>query len=132
MLPYFKKHKTFKKLNTGRNSTPIESYLRLMYLKHRYQMGYDTLVKEVSDSFKWRRFCRLSLSSKVPDDTTLVKLTNLYGPELAREINQELVKKLIKKKIIRGKKLRAYCKAVEAKIHFPKSDQRRVRSCQQC
>ncbi|MBI4725807.1 hypothetical protein HY768_01045 [candidate division TA06 bacterium] len=35
LLPYFKKHKTFKKLNTGRNSTPIETYLRMMYLKHR-------------------------------------------------------------------------------------------------
>ncbi|MBI4726944.1 ISNCY family transposase [candidate division TA06 bacterium] len=118
-MPYFRKHRTFKKLNTGRNSTPIETYLRMMYLKHRYQLGYDTLVKEVSDSFKWRRFCRVSLSSKVPDDTTLVKLTNLYGPELAKEINQELVKKLTEKKIIRGKKLRADCKAVEANIHFP-------------
>ncbi|MBI4727875.1 ISNCY family transposase, partial [candidate division TA06 bacterium] len=39
LLPYFRKHRTFKKLNTGRNSTPIETYLRMMYLKHRYQLG---------------------------------------------------------------------------------------------
>ncbi|MBI4725808.1 transposase, partial [candidate division TA06 bacterium] len=76
-------------------------------------------MKEVSDSFKWRRFSRIPLTGKVPDDTTLVKLTNLYGPQSAAEINQELVKKLTGKKIIRGKKLRADCKAVEANIHFP-------------
>ena len=40
----------------GRPTVPIETYLRLMYLKHRYGLGYETLVKEVSDSFSWRQF----------------------------------------------------------------------------
>lgn len=34
--------------------------LRMMYLKYRYQLGYEVLVKEVSDSFAWGRFCHLS------------------------------------------------------------------------
>lgn len=119
LLPYFKKHQTFKKCHTGRNSLPIETYLRMMYLKHRYQLGYETLVKEVSDSFKWRRFCRISLTKEAPDSTTLIKLTNVYGSELTAEINQQLVLKLAEKKIIKGRKLRADCKTVDAPIHFP-------------
>ncbi len=39
----------------GRPSTAVATYLRLMYLKHRYKLGYEVLVKEVSDSLAWRR-----------------------------------------------------------------------------
>jgi IS5 family transposase len=34
----------------GRPTVPAETYLRLMYLKHRYGLGYETLCKEVADS----------------------------------------------------------------------------------
>jgi hypothetical protein len=27
-----------------------------MYLKHRYKLGYELLVREVTDSLHWRRF----------------------------------------------------------------------------
>src|SRR3954467_12005486 len=40
----------------GRPSTPMEVYLRLMFLKFRYRLGYETLCREVSDSITWRRF----------------------------------------------------------------------------
>ena len=41
----------------GRPSVPIDTLLRLLYLKHRYQLGYESLCREVSDSIGWRRFC---------------------------------------------------------------------------
>ncbi|PIB11240.1 hypothetical protein B1C81_05315 [Streptomyces sp. HG99] len=41
----------------GRPSVPVETLLRLLYLKHRYQLGYETLCREVADSLSWRRFC---------------------------------------------------------------------------
>ncbi len=41
---------------TGRPAVPVETYLRLMYLKFRYQVGYEVLVEEVKDSIQWRRF----------------------------------------------------------------------------
>ena len=41
----------------GRPSTPMETYLRLMFLKFRYGLGYESLCREVSDSITWRRFC---------------------------------------------------------------------------
>ena len=34
----------------GRPSTPMETYLRLMFLKFRYRLGYESLCREVSDS----------------------------------------------------------------------------------
>ena len=71
----------------GRPTVPVATYLRMMYLKRRYQLGYETLVKEVHDSFTWRRFCRLSLEERVPDATTLIKLSHKYGEEILRDLN---------------------------------------------
>ena len=34
----------------GRPSTPIETYLRMMFLKFRYRLGYESLCAEVTDS----------------------------------------------------------------------------------
>jgi IS5 family transposase len=50
----------------GRPSTPMECYLRLMFLKFRYRLGYESLCAEVSDSITWRRFCRIPIDGKVP------------------------------------------------------------------
>jgi len=90
-----------------------------MYLKHRYQLGYEVLVKEVSDSFAWRRFCHLDLSDRVPDSTTLIKLTHKYGEDTVRSLNDALVLKLKEGKVIRGKKLRIDTTVVESDIHHP-------------
>jgi len=38
--------------SVGRPTTAIETYLRLMYLKHRYGLGYETLCREVADSLR--------------------------------------------------------------------------------
>jgi len=65
---------------TGRPTIPMETYLRMMYLKFRHQLGYETLVKEVEDSIKWRIFCRITFDRPVPDSTTLIKLTKRFGP----------------------------------------------------
>ena len=53
-------------------SVPVDTLLRLLYLKHRYQLGYESLGKEVSDSIGWRRCCRIGLDRPVPHPTTLV------------------------------------------------------------
>jgi IS5 family transposase len=103
----------------GRPTIPVDTYLRMMYLKHRYQLGYEILVKEVSDSFAWRCFCRLSLEDPVPDDTTLIKLTRKYGANTLRELNDAIVMKLKEEKFIRGRKLRLDTTVTEANIHYP-------------
>jgi IS5 family transposase len=103
----------------GRPTIAVATYLRLMYLKHRYGLGYEVLVKEVSDSLAWRRFCHLALDDRVPDSTTLIKLTHKYGADTVRTLNDALVLKLKEGKVIRGKKLRIDTTVVESDIHHP-------------
>jgi len=103
----------------GRPTIPIATYLRMMYLKRRYELGYETLVKEVKDSFTWRCFCHLSLEDSVPDHTTLIKLTRKYGEDTVRELNDALVLKLKEEKVVRGRKLRMDTTVAEANIHYP-------------
>jgi hypothetical protein len=43
--------------------------------------GYETLVREVSDSLHLRRFCLLLLIQRVPDESTVRKLVRRLGPE---------------------------------------------------
>jgi IS5 family transposase len=76
----------------GRPTVPIESYLRLMYLKHRYGLGDETLCKEVADSLSWRRLCRIRLDGRVPHPTTLAKATRRFGPEVVEELNRGLLR----------------------------------------
>ncbi len=45
----------------GRPSIPMETYLRLMFLKFRYRLGYETLLSGGGPiRFPWQRFCRTS------------------------------------------------------------------------
>ena len=103
----------------GRPTVPVATYIRLMYLKNRYQFGYESLVDEVSDHIKWRKFCQIPLDKKVPDSTTLIKLTQKYGPEMIETINEKLLNQLKVKKILKGKKLRMDSTVVESNIHYP-------------
>jgi len=103
----------------GRPTIPIETYLRLMYLKHRYGLGYETLCKEVADSFTWRRFCRIALDGRVPDPSTLMKLTKRLGPELLEELNAELLSLAVERKVLRSRRLRVDTTVVEADIRSP-------------
>ena len=103
----------------GRPTIPIETYLRLMYLKHRYGLGYETLCKEVADSFTWRRFCRIALDGRVPDPSTLMKLTKRLGPELLEELNAELLALAVERKVLRSRRLRVDTTVVEADIRSP-------------
>jgi transposase, IS5 family len=103
----------------GRPSVPIDTLLRLLYLKHRYGLGYESLCREVSDSISWRRFCRLPLDRPVPHPTTLVKLVRRAGPEVIDELNAALLAKLAGDKLLRGRKLRVDTTVVEADIDYP-------------
>jgi IS5 family transposase len=79
----------------GRPSVPVETLLRLLYLKHRYQLGYETLCREVADSLSWRRFCRIPLASPVPHPTTLIKLVRRSGAQTVEHLNAALLDKLV-------------------------------------
>ena len=75
----------------GRPSIPIETYLRLMFLKTRHGLGYEQLCAQVTDSLSWRRFCRIGLEAAVPHESTIRKLTTRVGPDLVDELNRLLL-----------------------------------------
>ena len=77
LKPFLKKYNTL----IGRPTLPVEVYLRIMYLKYRYAMGYESLVKEINRNTNWRTFCRLHLDDRVPESTTLMKTTKRYGED---------------------------------------------------
>lgn len=103
----------------GRPTIPIETYLRLMYLKYRYGIGYETLCREVADSFTWRRFCRIGIGARVPDPTTLMKLTRRLGPELVAELNAELLSLAVERRLLRSRRLRVDTTLVESDTRYP-------------
>jgi IS5 family transposase len=77
--------------NFGRPTVPIERLLRLMVIKQRSGWGYETLVREVSDSLHLRRFCRIALTERVLDESTLRKLVRRLGPEVIEAITRAVI-----------------------------------------
>ena len=103
----------------GRPSIPIETYLRMMFLKFRYRLGYELLCREVADSISWQRFCRIPLGGQVPHATTLVKLTRRVGPAVVDQLNETLLTKAATHKVLRTHKVRVDTTVVEANVAYP-------------
>ena len=83
----------------GRPSVPIETYLRLMFLKYRYRLGFEPLCREVADSISWQRFCRIPLGVAVPHPTTLMKITTRCGSSAVDGLNEALLAKALAAKL---------------------------------
>jgi len=103
----------------GRPSTPIETYLRLMFLKYRYRLGYETLCAEASDSLTWLRFCRIPIGGSAPHPSTLMKITTRCGAELIEDLNAELVVAAAEAGVVEMEWLRADTTVVPADIKYP-------------
>ena len=109
----------FFDLRIGRPSTPMETYLRLMFLKFRYRLGYESLCREVSDSITWRRFCRIPLDGAVPHPTTLMKLSTRCGSAAVDGLNEALLAKAVEAKVLRTNRVRADTTVVPANVSYP-------------
>ena len=107
------------RLGRGRPTIAMETYVRLMVLKHRCGWGYETLMREVSDSLHLRRFCRLGLCVRVPDESTVRKLTRRLGPEVVHELSRELIQKARREKRFRPRAARIDSTVVEADVRYP-------------
>jgi IS5 family transposase len=102
----------------GRPPAPVECYLRLMFLKFRYRLGYESLCAEVSDSISWRRFCRIPLDGKVPHPTTLMKLTRRCGEAAVAGLNEALWAKAAGQKLLRTARVRADTTVICANVCY--------------
>jgi IS5 family transposase len=77
-----------------------------MFLKYRYHLGFEALCREVTDSVSWSRFCRIPLGGRVPDASTLKKLTTRCGETAVAALNQALLAKAAAKKVLKVDKVR--------------------------
>jgi len=103
----------------GRPTIPMDTYLRVMVLKHRYGWGYETLIHELSDSLHLRRFCHIALFDIVPHESTVRKLTRRLGPQLLDELIRGLFAKALRERRFRPRALRTDSTVAEADIRFP-------------
>src|SRR5689334_20477505 len=72
----------------GRPTIAMATLVRLMVIKQRCGWGYETLVREVSDSLHLRRFCLIALTERAPVESTVRKLVRRLGPEVVDEITR--------------------------------------------
>jgi transposase, IS5 family len=106
-------------LRFGRPSIPMECYLRLMFLKYRYRLGYESLCREVADSISWRRFCRIPLGGSVPHPATLMKITTRCGEAAVAGLNEALLAKAAEARLLRTTRVRADTTVVPANVSYP-------------
>ncbi len=103
----------------GRPSISMESFVRLMIIKQRTGWGYETLVREVSDSLHLRRFCLIAIDQRVPEESTVRKLARRLGAEVVAEITRIVIEKAQRETRFRGRAARIDSTVVEADIRYP-------------
>jgi IS5 family transposase len=103
----------------GRPTISMQTYVRLMVVKHRTGWGYETLVREVSDSIHLLRFCLIALGERVPDESTVRKLTRRLGAGVVNEITRVVIAKATREKRFRPRAVRIDSTVVEADVRYP-------------
>src|SRR3954466_15489210 len=103
----------------GRPTTAMTLFIRLMVVKQRSGWGYETLVREVSDSLHLRRFCGLSLTASVPHESTIRKLVRRLGPAVVDDITRALIGKAQREKRFVARAMRCDSTVVEADVRWP-------------
>jgi IS5 family transposase len=93
---FFEPFRAFFDPTMGRPSIPMETYLRMMFLKYRYRLG-----------------------SPAPHPTTLMKITSRCGEGAVAGLNEALLAKAAESKLIRLDKVRADTTVVEANVAYP-------------
>lgn len=116
---FFEPFRAYFDPSFGRPSVPIETYLRLMFLKSRYRLGYETLCAEVTDSISWQRFCRIGVGGRVPHPTTLMKITTRCGSGTVEALNEVLITRANEARLVKTNRVRADTTVVEADVKYP-------------
>jgi transposase, IS5 family len=116
---FFAPYRSHFHATLGRPSIPIETYLRLMFLKYRYKLGFEPLCREVADSISWQRFCRVPLGVAVPHPTTLMKITTRCGSSAVDGLNDALLARALAAKVLKTNRVRADTTVIAANVAYP-------------
>ena len=106
-------------LHLGRPSVPIETYLRLMFLKYRYRLGSSPCAERSpirsrgsgSVGSRWARRCRTR--------PRLMKITTRCGSSAVDGLNEALLAKAQAAKVLKTNKVRADTTVVPANVAYP-------------
>ena len=90
-----------------------------MVIRQRTGWGYETLVREVSDSLHLRRFCLIGIDRRVPDESTVRKLARRLGPGVVDEITRMVIEVAHRETRFVGRAARIDSTVVEADIRYP-------------
>jgi IS5 family transposase len=119
LLEPFRQRWDYAAAHDGRPTVPMAVYLRLLVVKHRTGWGYETLMREVSDSIHLRRFCLIPLHQRVPDESTVRKMTRRLGSEVADDLIRTLIEMAQRERHVRARALRCDSTVTEADIRYP-------------
>jgi IS5 family transposase len=103
----------------GHPTISMATYVRLMVIKQRTGWGYETLMREVSDSIHLRRFCLIGLGERVPDESTVRKLTRRLGAVVVNELTRVVIEKSSREKRFRPRAVRVDSTVIEADVKYP-------------
>jgi IS5 family transposase len=112
-------HWQVEAVSRGRPTIPMETYVRLMVVKQRTGWGYETLVREVSDSLHLRRFCLIALGERVPHESTVRKLTRRLGPGVVDDLTRCVIAKAQRETRFKPRAGRIDSTVVEADVRYP-------------
>ncbi len=90
--------------------------MRLMIVKQRTGWGYETLVREVSDSLHLRRFCLVALGERVPHESTTRKLTRRLGGEVVEDLTRCVIAKAQRETRFQARAVRIDSTVVEGDV----------------
>jgi transposase, IS5 family len=123
----------------GRPSISIATFVRLMVIKQRTGWGYETLVREVSDSLHLRRFCLIAIDQRVPEESTVRKLARRLGAGVVQDITRMVIEKAQRETRFTARAARIDSTVVEADVRYrptrcsrcrePGHSRARARSC---
>ena len=102
----------------GRPSVPVDTLLRLLYLKHRYGLGYESSAGKSTTRSRGGGSAASPWTGRAASDHA-GQAGRRAGPEVIEQLNPALVAKLAQGKLLRARKLRVDTTVVEADIDYP-------------
>src|SRR2546421_10894006 len=106
-------------ISHGRPTIAMQTYVRLIVIKQRTGWGYETLMREVSDSLHLRRFCLIALGERVPHESTVRKLTRRLGGAVVEELTRCVIAKARRETRFQPRAVRIDSTVVEADVRYP-------------
>jgi IS5 family transposase len=102
----------------GREGTSAEVVLRMLVLKHLYDLSYADLERHVRANLVYRAFARIGCE-RVPDEKTILKIAKALGPEVIATLHRRVVGLAVAAGVATGRRMRIDTTVVETNVHYP-------------